>query len=233
MKNLLVSLMLVGLLVLAICASQLMAAEFHVTNATEFKNALNTTENNGENDTISLAAGTYTGSFSYHPAETEHKSLTIAGEPGTISREIILDGRHLHGVLTLYDDNSTGSVVDININGITIQNGLGSGGASGLRTRFLEQSANVSITNCIIKNNSGPGYGAGIVIEGFPGGNVTLENNLILNNIVTEYSNDHSNGGGVAILHGGGHVTIRNNIIANNCDVSVKIDIFQTKCPAK
>jgi len=207
--------MLVGLLVPAIGASPSMAAVFHVTNATEFKDALKTAENNGEDDTIYLAAGTYQGSFRYRPSDTEHKGLAITGEPGTISREIILDGQGSQGVLSLYDDDSTGLLVDININGITIQNGLGGDGA-GLRARFLQPSANVSITNCIIRNNSGRGYGAGIVIEGFPGGNVALENNLILNNTVTERYDGRSNGGGVAILSGSVQTTIRNNIVANN-----------------
>jgi len=217
-KNLLFWLMFVGFWVSAICASQSMAAEFHVTNATEFRDTLNTTEINGEDDVIYLAAGTYTGSFGYHPAETEHKSLTIAGEPGTNSSQIILDGQNLKGVLTFYDDTSAGPIADITVRGITIQKGLGSGGASGLRMRFLGGgNKNISIVDCIIKENSGPGYGAGIVIEADGAGNVLLENNLIINNITTERDDTDCKGGGVAILYSGtGEVTVRNNIIANN-----------------
>ncbi len=195
-----------------------MAAEFHVTNATEFRDTLNTTEINGEDDVIYLAAGTYTGSFGYHPAETEHQSLTIAGEPGTNSSQIILDGQNLKGVLTFYDDTSAGPIADITVRGITIQKGLGSGGVSGLRMRFLGGgNTNISIVDCIIKENSGAGYGAGIVIEADGAGNVLLENNLIINNITTERDDTDCKGGGVAILYRGtGEVTVRNNIIANN-----------------
>lgn len=49
------------LFVATIFVSQTMAAEFHVTNATEFQNALNTASDNGQDDTIHLAAGIYQG----------------------------------------------------------------------------------------------------------------------------------------------------------------------------
>jgi len=74
-KNLSLWVTVVALLASAILASQSVAAEFHVTNVIEFKDALNTTENNGEDDVIYLAAGTYEGNFGYSPSETEHKAL--------------------------------------------------------------------------------------------------------------------------------------------------------------
>jgi len=77
---------------------------------------------------------------------------------------------------------------------------------------------NISIVDCIIKENSGEGFGAGIVIEVDGAGNILLESNLIINNTVTERSDGDCNGGGIAILYHGGtaEVTVKNNIIANN-----------------
>ena len=78
------------------------AAEFHVTNATEFQNALTAAQSNGQDDTIYLAAGIYGGNFTYLPPGTEHKSLTITGESGISAEDIILDGQNSGGVLYLF-----------------------------------------------------------------------------------------------------------------------------------
>ncbi len=204
---------------MALCLPQpASAAEFHVTTAAEFQVALDAAENNGEDDVIYLAAGTYKGHFAYH-SPTEHKSLTVRGEPGTSAEDVILDGQNSGGVLTFYHDDPsyTGPTADVWVNGLTIQNGLSSSSTGGIRARLWGEY-NILITNCIIRNNSHPGHGAGVAVEVYEGsGNISLENNLILDNIATEREDGDSGGGGVAILHGSsGQTTIRNNVIANN-----------------
>ena len=194
--------------------SQTRAAEFHVTDAAGFQNALNTAETNGQDDIIYLAAGTYHGGFPYSPPGTEHKSLTIRGEPGTSAEEIILDGQNSARVLDIYD-MSEGSLVDLVIDGITVQNGYApyhSGGIFAGMNQF-----NITITNCIIRNNRGASQGSGVLMENdsHTAGVLTLENNLISDNTVTEVSAS-SDGGGVLMWNSYGIHIIRNNIIARN-----------------
>ena len=60
------------------------AANFTVTNTTEFQNALTTAQSNGESDTITVAAGLYgigqPGTLNYTAAATENFSLVIVGD---------------------------------------------------------------------------------------------------------------------------------------------------------
>ncbi len=220
-KNLLFSLMLMGVLLSAIFASQSIAAVFHVTNATEFQNALNTAKNNGEDDTIYLAAGTYAGNFTYHPPDTsttEPRSLTIQGESGTSAEDVILDGQNSGMVLLVYD-SSEGPMAEARITGVTVQNGNNSGYTGGIYA--ILYFYNISITNCIIKNNKGQGWGGGVFMENrFPGGGtLTLENNLILDNTVTDNTDNFSWGGGAFVFGnstGNSTIIIRNNIIVGN-----------------
>ena len=78
--------LLVGLFIFGLFLSQVVkAATFNVTNATDFQTALTTAQSNGENDTINLAAGTYSGAFIYNADTTglgETQSLTIIGTDG-------------------------------------------------------------------------------------------------------------------------------------------------------
>jgi hypothetical protein len=74
-------------------------------------------------DTIYLGKGTYQGNFRYEPPDTEHKSLTIMGEPGTSAQDIIIDGQNSGRVLDIYDW-SDGNVAEIRIDGITVQKQL-------------------------------------------------------------------------------------------------------------
>ena len=219
-KNFIVSLMLVGLLVSAIFTSQSMAAVFHVTNATEFQAALDAAETNGEDDTIYLASGTYAGNFSYQPPDTEHKALTIQGEAGTFAAEVVLDGQNSGRVLFLLDYNiyADGSVPEVRISGMTFQNGnslWGAGIGAGL------YYYNISITNCVIVNNTGAGLGGGVYMENHHGGAgvLTLDNNLIMWNTLTDDMNHWSKGAGAYMsgyATGQSDSVIRNNIIVRN-----------------
>lgn len=186
------------------------AAEFHVTNAAEFQNALDTAESNGEDDTIYLTAGTYLGNFHYGPPDTENRSLTITGEPGTSASDIILDGQNSGRVLTLYDW-SLGPVAEITITGITVQNGNSSQDGGGIYAALY--SHNIVVTNCIIRNNIAQEYGGGAYLD--TNEDITVENNVIIDNTVTE-EDSRSRGGGVAMLAPHETYTVRNNIVARN-----------------
>jgi parallel beta-helix repeat protein len=206
-------LILVGLLMSAILTSQSMAAEFHVTNATEFQNALSAARSNGKDDTIYLASGIYQGNFIYASPNPEHKSLTIAGEPGTSAEDVILDGQNRDIVLTL-GDFSEGTVADVRINGITVRNGNSTVEGGGIYAALAMH--NIAITNCILKNNRAQRYGGGVYMDSSKG-TLTLENNLIMDNTITEDSKGISRGGGAAMITpSGDYYSIRNNIFARN-----------------
>jgi parallel beta-helix repeat protein len=188
------------------------AAEFHVTNAAELQDALTEAGSNGEDDVIYLAAGTYEGNFVYEPNATEHKSLTITGESGTSAADIILDGQGSGRALYL-DDWSEGPAAEIRIDGITVQNGNSTWMGGGIHATL--GNYDISIIHCIIRNNTAVRSGGGIRMESER--SLTLENNLILDNTVTE-DVVISRGGGVSmdITAAGHEYTIRTNIIAGN-----------------
>jgi serine protease len=208
---------LIGLLALLIGVvwigppSTASAAEFHVTNAAELQDALDEAEINGVDDIIYLAAGTYEGNFVYIPPVTEHKSLTITGESGTSAADIILDGQGSGKTLYLYDW-SGGPAAEIKVNGITVQNGNSSRYGGGIFAALADYD--ISITNCIVRDNTAQRFGGGIEMESDR--SLTLENNLIMNNTITEDDQGMSRGGGVSMISVGHEYTIRNNIIVGN-----------------
>ena len=207
--------MVVGLMVSAIFTSRSMAAEFHVTTASGFQAALDIAGTNGEDDIVTLGPGIYEGNFVYGPGFAEHKSLMIVGEPGTGPMDIILDGQNSGRVLYILD-NFDGPLAEIKIIGITAKNGnspIAGGGIDILATWY-----NLYVLNCIITDNTAAALGGGLYID--TNQDLYLQNNLIMNNTVTEsgttpYAGD-SRGGGAMLFARGGTYTIQNNIIANN-----------------
>jgi hypothetical protein len=145
---------------------QVNAADFHVTTAAEFETALDAAENNGQDDTIYLAAGTYWGNFEYAPQDGS--SLVIRGELGTSAEDVILDGGGAGTVLWLEGSSAGGSV---SIEGVTIQNGS----ESGLRVYCSNGSLDVSLNQAVIQNNSNEYRGGGIYLTPFGNGAINLE----------------------------------------------------------
>jgi len=84
-------LMVWGLLMPIMLVSPALAAEFHVTDADTFRDALSTSSTNGEDDIIYLDEGTYGGNFRFYPSDS--RTLLIKGEPETSPGNIILDGQ--------------------------------------------------------------------------------------------------------------------------------------------
>jgi parallel beta-helix repeat protein len=207
-----VSALLIGVVWISPPSTALAQVSHHVTNAAELQDALDEAETNGEDDIIYLAAGTYEGNFLYSPPATEHKSLTITGESGTSAADIILDGQGSGRTLDLYDWDP-GPAAEIMVSGITVQNGNSTWIGGGIEAAL--GNYDISITHCIIRNNTAVRYGGGIHMESER--SLTLENNLILDNTVTE-DVATSRGGGVsmAITAAGHEYTIRTNIIAGN-----------------
>ncbi len=182
------------------------------TNPCALQHALDDAKSNGEDDTIYLLAGTYEGNFRYSPPDTEHKSLTIQGAPGTTPQEVILDGQNSGQVLRLYG-YSSGDQTEVLIEGLTIRNGRSITQSGGLYA--VLHGYNITVRHGIIHDNVGTGAGGGAYVE--TDHTVVFEDNVVYNNTVNERQNVslyQSLGGGVSIWAPTAY--IRNNLIYGN-----------------
>ena len=201
---------------LIITGHTLWAADHHVSTSEELDTALTTAQNNGQNDTILLSAGTYTGPFVYVADESEIYTLTIKPESGLTASQVVLNGVELETVLTI-DTNEVSSATDdaayhIHIHGMTFQNGC--------RGIWIDvEDGDVTISGNIIKNNIFGGCGkSGIYCSQKGTGNFILDKNIIQDNFTctaqycTVYSSTQD-----------GRTTITNNLIQNNILGGIRI----------
>lgn len=221
-----------------------MAREFHVTGGNELFNVLQyDVPSSGEDCIVYLAAGTYFQSLPDAPhvgwftTSPRGYSLTIAGEPGTRARDVVIDpGGHGH-CLRIYDSTIKNTVPwetalnpefarpELVVSGITLQNGEYEYTSGGLDIQASFYA--VTVKNCIIRNNSsGCGHGGGLSIAS--SFNLTIENTQILNNTVRERAvtwvdcggretpGTQSWGGGLNISAPWNGAVLRNNIVAGN-----------------
>ena len=139
-------------------------ATFCVDSAAELQTALTTATSNGEDDTIQIVQGTYSGNFIY--ASTEAYGVSVEGgyASGCVSREVdpantVLDGNATGNVLVL---SSPDQAVKFVVDGLTFQNGNASGPGGGLFT--LTNDGEVTLTNNIISGNvaGSSGNGGGV-----------------------------------------------------------------------
>ncbi|HTZ18734.1 MAG TPA: right-handed parallel beta-helix repeat-containing protein [Dissulfurispiraceae bacterium] len=186
---------------LAVMISQVaLAATFNVSNLTEFNNALIVARNNGEDDMIVMAAGTYNcdGSVSM----LENHSLTIQGA-GT-GKTIIKSNFGLTSWL------SADAATQFTIKGVTIQDSTGDGaGQPGLD--FFVDQANISIEDCEFKNNVSNADGTGLNIHATGTSTVIVRNNVFSNNTQTGLGQ-----GAGAHISSYGPITIENNTFSGN-----------------
>ena len=143
-------------------------AEWHVTNAYELGLALTAAQNNGQDDVIYLAAGTYHGSFDYRPQDG--RALILQGEPGTDPAAVILDGP---GTTEVLYSRATTSGASLTLQDLTIQHG----GYSGLRFSYSNGTYHLVLRRVILQDNTATYMGGGIDLQ--CGSNATLQAELI------------------------------------------------------
>jgi hypothetical protein len=185
-----------------------MAAEFQVTDAAGLQSALDTAQNNGQDDTIFLAAGNYKVNIVLHYEES--RALVIQGEPGTTPYDVILDGDGKGSVMEAYF-NGEGSMT---ISGLTVEKGTN----GGLRLTCRKDSKfHLVLENIIIQDNSRPtADGGGVAVSGF----ANTETQLEIRNSVIRNNRSGRRSGGLQVETSGGNsvfdVLIVNSLVYGN-----------------
>ncbi|RLA88193.1 MAG: hypothetical protein DRG20_06505, partial [Deltaproteobacteria bacterium] len=180
---------------------------YYVTDAAEFQDALNAAAASPEDDTINMAAGTYTGHFAYEPAWWfDAGSLTIIGAGADST---IIDGNNTGRGLYIRIDVGTPNVY---IEGIKFRNGkvtTGEGGG-GLYIVFNPNVTNGTITikdNTFTDNQGGYAGGAGAYVE--ENGEITYQGNVFTDN-------QGGYAGGAYAYVGNGEITYQGNVFTDN-----------------
>lgn len=223
----LLSLFLSILLTIPLSCDDAWAANHDVSNATELEDALDAAENNGDDDTIRIARGTYNGNFSY--SSSEGYTITVLGGYDAMfcvrdvdPKNTVLDGQNSGRTLTLCDFAGG----DITVDGLTVRNGNDAYGA-GMLLRCDKSAAGdlgaITITNNLITDNTawaGTYYGGGVYLYSQAGAgdsaDITFTGNVITGNTAGQF------GGGVYIwslsdsLGQSGKITFTNNVFAGN-----------------
>jgi len=176
----------------------------HVSNTSEFREALTTAASDGQDDIILLADGIYKttddglGTFRY--SSSQANKLTIKGSS---AENVILSGENTNRVLYLYN---TIDGTSINIENISVENGYVDDDGAGIWS-----NRDLYIDYTTVRNNEVPGAnrGGGLFLYNVKNAHLYLKNSLIENN--RAYL-----GGGFYVSNLGANSEIRNSIIRNN-----------------
>ena len=187
------------------------SATFNVADVTQFQNALATAQQNGQDDTIIVAAGTYnvsSGTLTYMAKSTvpeENFALTIEGA-GT--GQTVIDGGYVAQCLSIltttggFDD----SAVTITISGITFQNGTAvNGGGAYIRTH----NGSITIENSEFDTNDATFDGGGLYTRSSGSGTIMISGITTSNNVI-------SGRGAGAFAYAIGDITVTDSIFKNN-----------------
>jgi predicted outer membrane repeat protein len=186
---------LIGTFLLFLTLRHLSAANFNILNGDVIglRNAITTSNGNGEDDTIDLAAGgTYTlfGGTSSIPqigSDSGHK-LTIHGNGATLARDAGAPNFRI-----FYIQNSA----NVTVSKLTVANGHLTAHGGAFYVDGEEANTTLTLDGCILTGNFGD-YGGAIYNDGFDGGAT-----LIITNC-TFSSNSSINNGGVIFNDGSG-----------------------------
>ena len=137
---------------------------FTVNNPTEFQNALDSAESNGENDVIYVAPGRYElSSILTYSTSDGDGSLTIQAQDPDNPPVLDGGGTYPRGILSIDNDNDSDGGDennDITIKGLIFVNGNYSGRGGGLCVNTGE--ANINIKDCIFIGNRANCGGGGM-----------------------------------------------------------------------
>ncbi len=164
------------------------SATWNINNLVDFQARLSESQNNGENDTINVTAGTYNISSTLIYQPTEARTLTIQGDSAIST---IFDGGNSYQIMRI-DTTSGGNGADIAIRGLSFRNGNNSTNDGG--GLFVEVGdATITIENCIFTNNGAYDNGGCVNAESESGGTIFFRYNTVSG------TNHADNGAGGAI----------------------------------
>ena len=199
---------IVSLFLFFASVGQVYPATWNVNNLVDFQTRLTEAQNNGQDDTINVAAGTYnvTVTLSYQPSEA--RTLTIQGASAVST---VLDGGNSVQIMSV-DTTGGGSGSDITIRGLTFRNGNnGTGEGGGIDVDV--DNATITIENCIFSNNTSSDGGGCVNATSNDGGTVFFRNNTVSG------TNSAVNGSGGAIRISAtptGPINFENNTVGGN-----------------
>ncbi|MBW2631779.1 MAG: hypothetical protein JRC90_08470 [Deltaproteobacteria bacterium] len=149
---------------------------FNVTDAAGLISALSDAENNGQSDTINVAAGTYDLTLGLSYNSTEAFTLTIQGAGADST---ILNGGGDYRIMSI----TASATVDVD--GITFLNGRSDDSGGGLYVAIT--NADLNVTNCVFKGNHADGSGGGAYVysDGGTQGTIIFDNNVFMLNEAT------------------------------------------------
>ncbi|MBK6726489.1 MAG: hypothetical protein IPG63_04375 [Xanthomonadales bacterium] len=170
------------------------AATSCVSTVAGLQSALSEAENNGEDDHILIATGTYapgTGTFAFDYRATENRSLRLTGGYVLVGASCllqaldpaltVLSGSGARSVLRLAGDPGTSG--NIRVEALTIRDGhsteSGGGGTLGGVAGF---NGDVVIDRVIVRNNDAELFGGGLSVS--TSGTVSISNSFFLANRV-------------------------------------------------
>lgn len=201
-----ISAVLVTLLLLAMLPIHegAFGAVFNPTDEDEFRDALEASESNGEDNTIALPEGVFDTDgepFTFNPTDTG--TLLIVGtEEGATIIDAGGDGRGISiNTSNLPDD----SVADVTVSSLTIRDGSDSFGAN---LFVLTASADITVLNCTFQNGAS-NFGGGA--RAFTAnGNINVRNNLFT-------GNSSVIGGGIdCVVTTSGNIEVSSNTFTGN-----------------
>ena len=196
-----------------------------VKTAAELQSALTDASdggvNNGDNNYIHIAAGTYkvgaaTGNDSFFYHSTASHSIDIeGGYNATCSKQTakaslsVLDGNDLANVLLITSPNG-----NVFIYNLTLQNGNGLLGGGLQINHLVSVAAEIAVQNTIIRNNHSTADAGGIYASG-AGGFLRMSNNVIVDN-----SADGQYGAGYVTAYSSANYLFNNTMVGNTASAS-------------
>ncbi len=197
-----------------------------VATAGDLQLALTEAESNGQDNTIMVVQGTYTGNFNY--LSSGGRSLTLLGgyTTGCAQRVVdsantVLEGTGQGGALYLYSDHGG----DIRVDGFTVRNGftgppgIGTGGIFASSRRASGAAGNITLANNTVTNNTssdGGGIYANSYADSGNGGTITIVNNIIAGNVACAGCAGGGVSAGVYSPVQAGAINLINNTITGN-----------------
>ena len=193
------------------------SATFNVSSVTQFQNALTTAQQNGQDDTIIVAAGTYDvsgGMLTYVAKSTvpeENFALTIEGA-GT--GQTIIDGGNAAQCLSIltYGLGFDDSAATFTIRSITFQNGTADyGGGAYIKTNH----GSITVENSAFDNNYATYSGGGLNAFSWDSGTIMISGIIASNNV-----SGHEGAGACATSinrdSSPSDITVKDSIFRNN-----------------